>query len=504
MLVNTNVWIPIDTTAEHFDVSIVTCLCPTREKVTNMTGDDTIAINCILQGYQTTPHDFTTVVIRVNNETVMGNVRNNYLNTTIRAIKLYTDLTLEFYLNHDFPHMIQCRVPRLNPCSYNTSTTTFELSTTTLLQMQTLNINDVRNHYSSPTATTGYDNAQHHTPSSSTIRVDNIVKHQSLPSATTTGAESRQYHMSSPSRTGTGNLTNTSTSSSIKEFIWIVAIAGAVVLIIALIIVSTVCVIFRRNRRNTALRHKPCCTEKLRTKQPATRTHVALNIAPIDQTGGTISPDQNTENVSSEMTLPTGYAHHSNEAPINEEDSMIDMAWNTIYEPSTGPASLEPANTAHINKDAGPSANSPISLPVIKESGTSCIQYESVDFIGGSAGGVDERVVEQPTRHQRKVLQEPTNTCSQYECVDFPPASGRACINIKGDAILYAVPDKCPKSPKGTLEEQSSGHIGDVPLYAMPDKTLRSGRASSGNQSSADLAIEDISILYAQVDKHPK
>ena len=110
---------------QTFYISAVTnCRCPTPEGIENMAGDERVTVNCILEGYLGSNPDTVVNITLGNKKTVQGTVRGSTINTGVKAKRLCENISLEFYLNPNFPdNLIQCQLPILNPCPYDRFTT---------------------------------------------------------------------------------------------------------------------------------------------------------------------------------------------------------------------------------------------------------------------------------------------------------------------------------------------------------------------------------------------
>ena len=103
---------------QAFDVSIVSCHCPSPEgRLTDITIDDGVSVKCTMQGYQSPHNGDTAVNITVGRDVVHGNMQDEYLTTNVEAGTLCNNDFLEFRPNPNLPsNMIHCQLPRLDPC----------------------------------------------------------------------------------------------------------------------------------------------------------------------------------------------------------------------------------------------------------------------------------------------------------------------------------------------------------------------------------------------------
>ena len=206
------------------------CLCRRPEDLadTVIVGDGKVRVNCSLQGYQSLHDDETIVNITLGNETIQGNMIENYIIANITASKFCRNLSMEFYLDPEYSSMVQCQVPRLDQCPFDMSTT-FQGITLNRLQDQT---------------SLARDEGTVLPPLSSSL-ISRIETHD--------------------------------TSSSLSNIILITSVA-TVVLIILVAIVLIVCFLKRRKRRSNP--NKPYPTKESGTKTKGTDTDCGTGISP--------------------------------------------------------------------------------------------------------------------------------------------------------------------------------------------------------------------------------
>ena len=200
---------------QSYNVSVVKCLCAIPKGIANVTGDTGVTVYCSLhgyheEGYQTSLDGDTSVNISLGSKMIKGNVQDNYLVTHVKANRFCHDVFLRLYTDSSDPSSgMQCKLRRLNPCPFNErlTETTPVTGRTTSSKMQTSKTQDTGKTYN---------------------------KSSPLPITPPTTTHYRTTSSKSP-------------SSQFKETIWISAIA--VVIFIAMVVISTICIKTRRKTR---------------------------------------------------------------------------------------------------------------------------------------------------------------------------------------------------------------------------------------------------------------
>ena len=442
--------VPTPHQLQTFDVNLVTCQCSTADGVEDITGNERLAVNCILQGYQPQRNSASSVTITLDGSTIEGyDLQANVLKTYVEVRHFCMDIFLKVHFNAHFSSRIQCQIP----CPFSTTSAAnvrLPPISTTPVQVPTLQTTEKRNTCTSAIFT---GTAKMHTLSpSSSVKANKSILLNTASSFTIAETKSIMY---------------TSTTSPTKNIILIsTSIAFAIAVTIGIVII--VCVL-RRNKRN----HKIITREQ--GEQP-----------PIGQ--------PHYENVQG-----------SNGAGNQVEDSNIDLILNTVYEPILiASTSMQPSASTQIKQDAidaGPSISRPKTLQSSQTSGTSCTQYANLDVSGGieayirmaqpvidyqdlnpetrclhskyksldlpgSTGKSDDR----KASPQQQIIQKPSTSCIQYASLDLPESTEES-------------DDKCFSRQQQVVQERSNscieytsleipsamgeGEKGDAPLYAV-------------------------------------
>ena len=515
-----------------FHVSVVACNCSLNEVLAGI-NDNRVGVKCIFEGFQSPHAGNTSVNVTLDSSTVQGIVESNILTTHVEDRKLCKNLTMEFNLNPRFPYMIQCQVPRKNPCPYHGSTG-ITPAAILFLEHSPKSTGTIGNHTSSsvtsdndsiyrtslPSApitvkettiyrtssspvVSGYDTRQRHTSLSSTrFTGTETIPYETSSSSLTSGYGSTQHRDSLSSAPGDETITfHTSSSSKFKKHILITSITVVIVSIIVAVV--TLCLTRRRNERS----HKPYCREP-GTKQLGDKAH------PTSSVDGKRDQSVDLVNETCEKTALSEQAYYANFKGTNhgaryqEDDSRIDLSTITS-DRMTKPPTTQPFISTQINQDTGSCSSHQI--PVSQESSNSCSQYESVDvdFHGGIEPGHNmagarvayHEIILDPSdvssqyqplhlyegtggdvpcvTHQQQLTHESSAPLSQYGFMDFPLATDEA---ENGDTHLYAACDEKPpcEKEKIKMEESSKGSIDEsgtcIHVYANFDKRPRYGR----------------------------
>ena len=106
---------------QAYNVSVVSCSCPTPEGLEDITGDTRVRVNCTLNGYMQSSHVGDTLVnITLGNYAIQGNVKEDHLTFNVAAYRLCHNRSIEFKLNPEFHLKIRCSTPTrsepVSPC----------------------------------------------------------------------------------------------------------------------------------------------------------------------------------------------------------------------------------------------------------------------------------------------------------------------------------------------------------------------------------------------------
>ena len=329
---------------QSFDVSVVTCQCSTPVGVEDLTGNERITLNCILQGYQPQHDGKTAVSITLDSGSIDGHFQDNVLTTDMEVRNFCQDTFLQIHSIKKtlFSSPIQCQIPRLDPCPFIKSTAKVrQHPTTTAVQVPILQTKEqIKTYRPSLPFYTGTTRMQYHTLSPlSTIIMEgpNSIQDNSSLSFTIAATKSMMF---SSSTSSTRNLIFISTSISI-------AFAATIG------ILFIVCFLQWRNDRHNG---SPGC--KSGTKDEGKEENLGSSLyAECDYSVET------SKGTDKKMT-PAVKAHYanvqeSNEASKEGEYSNIDLILNTYYEVSIAPTAMQPSATSQISKDIDAGSLSP-------------------------------------------------------------------------------------------------------------------------------------------------